>query len=386
MVSISDIPGSLQNDRSVTPYLARASELSEFEPVVSYYCKFYVLDYILTNKLHGKDKEIEAFTLSLLDEIETLKKPSNDDNDQQGGDFQQVLNDKKLSIQVVMTFAFKLFNNCMESVTKYNGDQAALASKIRATLVFLSLLKLFDENIEDINAATQGKVTTTEEWQKLYGSKSKVLKLQLSKLIKGEIEIYVDEAELSREFDELEFDTAAQDDVQNREPSDISGPVVPDFNQPSSPPLFVDNDASFDADTNGLPILPGAPNTVPDDNEIHLPGAPSFLPDEDVVLPGANDGPIHYIPKSDTKVEGHHVKKEPSQPLVPAPVPAPTRRQQDLTPTNITEILDTTDVINKAQKRCRFAVSALNYEDYTTAEAELEQALELVRRLKREHQ
>lgn len=372
MVTVSDIPVGLQNDKSVTPYLARAAELAEFEPVISYYCKFYVLDYILTNKLHGKDKEIEAFTLNLLDEIEVLKKSSEGDESQ---DFQKVLNDKKLSIQIVMTFAFKLFNNCMESVTKYTGDQAGVASKIRATLVFLSLLRLFDENEDDISGATQGKITTTEEWRKLYGTKVKVLKLQLSKLIRGEIEIYVDEAELSREFDELTFENTPLEDEINKnteEGEDASESNIPDFKQPSSPPPFIDAESD-----EGLPVLPGAPSTAPDDNEIHLPGAPSFLPDEDVVVPGMNDGPIHYIPKT-----SNNTKKDHSKPSAQVPVSTPA---VDLTPTNITEILDTTEVISKAQKRCRFAISALNYEDYTTAEAELVEALELVRCLKREH-
>lgn len=71
-ITTASIPEELKTNKSITPYIIRSIELTQANPVVSYYCKIYVLEYILTNKLHTTSKEIETFTIELLDDTESI--------------------------------------------------------------------------------------------------------------------------------------------------------------------------------------------------------------------------------------------------------------------------------------------------------------------------
>ncbi|CAN3363693.1 hypothetical protein DICA2_E13454 [Diutina catenulata] len=344
----SEVPEELQNNKNVAPYLARARELAEANPVVSYYCLIYVLEYILSHKLHTESKAVETYTVQLLDDTESAK---NSD------ELKEVLDNKQLCVTAVASFAYKLFNQCVSAAAPAN-KQAAIA-KIRATINFLTVLSVFTAN-EGIDWAkvSGGTATTGEEFEQLNNKKIKVLKVQLVKVIKSQ------DTDLEAELDEL----APEGKGLSEEPPEEEAPVLPE------PPKFIDDDT---------PSLPSAPSALDDEPSLSLPGAPRTNPDDDseIGLPSAP----HYLPDDDlsgiTKSSAISVI-HPDDHKEPAPGPVPRRTsfvpKSDAVPVTketVSEIMNRTDAIAQVQKHAKFAISALNYEDVDTATKELQQAL-----------
>ncbi|GEQ68590.1 hypothetical protein JCM33374_g2258 [Metschnikowia sp. JCM 33374] len=435
MITTASIPESLRNDRQVAPFIARSVELQDVNPVVSYYCKLYVLEHILSQKLHQNGKDIESFTMALLDDTESTKASPDDES------VRQVLASKQLSLNLVFIFAFKLFNGCLEDLSNYDGvSKPRLAHKLRATINFWSLFALFSAPNEldpvDYDQTTAGQCKTEEEFLAFTKDKAKTLKYQLSRLLKDEIPIKGEEQELdalAHDTDSLniqagEFD-ATQDANTPSGPSDQpdgagvpnsgktpqSVPSTEDFEQipndsksnafslPEPPKTDPGSDVQDDSDpgteshnagnpgnpgnsgNSGNPgfTLPGAPKFDPsiendsdaEANDLKLPGAPSLLPDDDLSKVNKKSSIQVFPPQNDK------------------PTPAPVRPNVEpkrsvssnvvhVTRESLPDLVDTTEQIGKIQKHAKFAISALNYEDFNTAEAELLKGLELLRSIK----
>lgn len=404
-IPFESVPESLKGDKTVASYITKAIELEEINPIVSYYCKIYILEYILNNKLHIKTPENEEFTIKLLDVTETIKKSEEDET------IHQVLNNKQLSINTVFSFSFKIFNSSLQDLSNYDGlNKGAILSKFRAAIDFLSLITIFTENDDstiDYGKITGGKCTTNEEFDKFIKSKIKICKFQMSKLIKDEVPIkQIDdkelEDELDQELDQLKLDSGADEDTPELPGAPNTLPdSSDDVKLPGAPSFLPDDDS--DVKLPGAPsFLPDTstsqpkdlPNFLPDEDEsdpsVSLPGAPHFAPDssDDVKLPGAPK----FLPDSD---DLSHINKKSSIQVFPpdnnSRKPSTASIKQDrvhksgeahITRDNVNSILDTTEHIAAIQKHAKFAISALNYEDLATAEAELTKSLELLRSIK----
>lgn len=382
-----DIPTGLRGDKQVFPYICRSIELTEVNPIVSYYCQLYVLEYILTNKIHTQSKENEVFTVKLLDLTEETKKSN------------EALADKTLSASVLLTFTLKLFNSCMESLNKLTElNKPDTISKYKATLLFFTLFKTFESDQIDYKLLSNSSAASFSEFNDLNQKKVKALKYNLSRILKNEIP-YVDsvtdadlEKELEDELQKLSASNGAEevDEVDEPEIDDFKGnnsstnalglpdasTKLPDFiDEPADNvsgdessknyfglPGVPKNDLNDDNDI-GLPGVPK--NSLDEDNNIGLPGVPKFLPDDDIV-------PITRIVKPvDSRVEK---KKE--------TVSRNTPNRSQITKETINLIVDKNEAISKVQKHAKFAISALNYEDIETAEKELLNGLNLLRKLK----
>ncbi|EAZ63100.2 predicted protein [Scheffersomyces stipitis CBS 6054] len=409
-ITVDSVPEALKADKSVSPFIARSVELESVNPVVSYYCKFYVLEYILSNKLHTKSEEIQTFTIALLDTTEAIKKSTEDES------VHKVLNDRSLSLSMVLSFSYKLFNSCLESLSNFtrSTNKPALVGKFRATLNFLSLLSIFtsnDDSTVDWNKLTGGKASDAKSFEALNKEKIKVLKYQLSKIIKDEIE-YKDEPtdleleeELNKDAPTELVDLSGLDDVsakkedEGQELDTFKLPGAPSFlpdvststneaNGFPSTPLFLDDDDIADAKdvkaTGGDAdvSLPGVPHFPPEDsdsnNEVKLPGAPKYLPDDDIT---------HINKSSSIQVFPPDPEKKRTSSVSSSRKPSTTHssaqaHHHHITKENIAAIVDTSESISKVQKHAKFAISALNYDDIDTAEKELLQGLELIRLLK----
>ena len=136
------------------------------------------------------------------------------------------------------------------------------------------------------------------------------------------------------------------------------------------------------------PELPGAPHISPEEsNSLNLPGAPKFLPDDD--LSSINKlSSIHvYQPGSEEekKVESEkktESEKKPEKQEKQEKQTTPKHQHQPLSQENINTMITKEEQINKIQKHCKFAMSALNYEDLNTAETQLSEGLELIKLIK----
>ncbi|EGV61834.1 DUF605-domain-containing protein [Yamadazyma tenuis ATCC 10573] len=373
---ISDIPESLKTNKDIVPYIVRSNELEDINPIVSYYCKIYVLEHILNKKLHKDDKEVEAFTIHLLDDTE-LMKTSDDDS------LTKVLNDKNLSINVVFSFSLKIFNGCIHELNNYTGAKLALVNKIKACLNFMSLTEVFKNDDIDFSSLTGGKYTSYDEFNKFNKDRIKLLKYNLSKLIKDEIEIKGEQDELDQELQRMESEFKEAEDEEPKEAEDetskedLPQETLPSLGSPEikasseDPPQFIDSEPEEPV------TLPGVPHFSPDDdNDIKLPGAPQFLPHDDLSHINKTSAIHVFEPEKDDPQ-----KKEPPKPQS-KPQKKPVHGHAPITKEHINSILDRQESMTKAQKHCKFAVSALNYEDLDTAEKEVLQALEMIRLVK----
>lgn len=385
-IRADDVPAAVKKDNNITPFISRAAELHSVHPVVSYYCKVYVLEHILTNKLHTTDKEVEAFTIRLLDETELIK------NSEEDEDLHKILTDRQLSLNVVFAFVFKLFLSSLEDISNYNGlNKIQLASKLRASINFMTCLKVFTSDGDDslnFSDTTGGSCKDKTEFSTFIKEKLKVLKYQLSRLIKDEIPLKGEEEALAK----LEEEAKEEDEAQeNQDKEDGDDELVPsEENSKADEPSRAKSPAKPEAsgtDTPENPFnFPGAPKYDPtsetntDDDEVKLPGAPKFLPDDDVTKIN-KDSTITVFPPGEP-AERKENEKRPELPAKRTSSTTTVKHHEPITKENLKTILDTGEQITQAQKHAKFAISALNYEDIETAEKELLKGLDILRILK----
>lgn len=346
-------------------------------PVVSYYCKVYVLEYILSNRLHTTDKEIEAFTIALLEDTELIKNSLDDE------DLHKILTNRQLSLNVVFAFVFKLFLSSLEDISNYDGsNKIQLAGKLRAAINFMTSLKVFtgegDESL-DFSETTGGKCESKGEFVAFLKDKTKVLKYQLSRLIKNEIPLKEEDKELAKLEENVDESTKPNENANEVETSPTNEDPALDIENSSSPQAYTPHDE------NSL-HLPGAPRYEPghdaddDDNEVKLPGAPKFLPDDDLSQINKDSSIKVFTPNQQPREH----EDTPTKPTNSRSASANLSRQHEpITKENLQTILNTGEKITKVQKHAKFAISALNYEDIETAEKELLQGLEVLRLIKK---
>lgn len=383
MTVMDSIPESLRLDKDVTPFITRSIELEHADPVVSYHCKFYVLDHILTQKLHVGNPEVEAFTLLLLDETEALKVSDSD------AALKEVLNNRQLSLNAVFLFAFKIFNSCLEDLNNYDGvSKAKIGSKLKAALNFWSLLLLFYDDKDDVldyAKTTGGQCLTVDEFMAFCKEKQKTLKFNLSKLIKNEIPVKNTDEELERELEFLAFEEKQHPAFT--EPSALlpDGSLDDEIEEQKldrSVDEFENENGQPDSATAGEVSLPGAPSFDPGaesedkDKDLKLPGAPRFLPDDDLSHINKKSSIVVFPPESPESRPAEAPRK---QPEVAPKAHAPRLNAAHVTKESLNSILDFSEQISKIQKHAKFAISALNYEDLATAEKELLEGLELLK-------
>lgn len=414
-----EIPTSLKENKTISPYISRSLELESINPVVSYYCKIYILEYILSNKLHTTGKDVESYTIALLDETEQIKLSTEDEG------LNKALNDKTISLTLVMEFTFKLFNSCLQDLSNYDGtNKFQLVGKFKACLNFMNLLSIFYNKPDASINWEKFKVNNNEEFSKSIKEKLKILKFNLTQLIKDEVKITQDdkelEDELERELRDIEKNNIGgeENEFESDLPSapkfvdepelpsapkfvnDPELPSAPTFNDvpelPSAPnfdsepelpspkyvdepklpsaPKFVDEPFAPSAVSKSSVSLPGAPHFLPQDSpdsSVKLPGAPKFLPDDDISHINKDSSIKVFPPKGTNEVPSRRVSSV-----------SKNIEHAQVKPQDINEIINKTEVISKIQKHAKFAISALNYEDIGTAEKELKEALEMIQNLK----
>ncbi|CAK9435891.1 uncharacterized protein LODBEIA_P05260 [Lodderomyces beijingensis] len=410
-ISESDVPEDLKSDKSITVFLKRSVELANVEPVLSYYCKIFVLEYVLENKLHVKAKANEEFTIKLLDDTESIKNSTED------AELNEVLKNKDLSFGYVFKFVYNLFNSCLESLIGYEPSQKAqLVGKFRATLDFFKLFDVFKSSGDNLNYAkyTGDKIHSWDELDKGNKEKVKILKYQLTRLIKNEIPFVAktstndngndDDAALEKELDDeitnIKADESLKgdDDLElNAEDDDgddhVSARVV-DEGEKSEKDAKSSDQKDVDLHLPGAPHF--LPSEEPDDGAVKLPGTPKYLPDEDISHINKS-GPIHYIQPQNEDTTSRRSEEKPSvsrnvssHTNTTSNTPLPPQQQHQhhhqkpLSKENITQILNRDDAITRIQKHTKFANSALQFDDINEAEKQLRQGLELIQLLKKQ--
>ncbi|KAF9140200.1 hypothetical protein BGX30_006905 [Mortierella sp. GBA39] len=138
-MSAANVPEAL---KSITPFLQRAAQLQEREPVVSYYSNYYAAK--LAIQKASKDNSCRPFIVELLDVLEKQRKDMGEN---------EAITSELVGYAHVENFAIKIFGKADDEDRAGQGSQKT-AKNFVAAANFLELLKVFG----DIDSEVEEKI------------------------------------------------------------------------------------------------------------------------------------------------------------------------------------------------------------------------------------
>ncbi|KAI0463325.1 hypothetical protein LJB42_003348 [Komagataella kurtzmanii] len=359
MSEIPEIPESIS--KLVGPLLKRASEVKLVDPAVAYFCLLHAAESILNKGLHQTSDEVAKFAMTLLDLVEKTKSEASED-------LLELFNNQEAGFLHTEQFAVAVFNKAFLDVRNKTTTKATI-DKFRASLVFFDLLNLWDFPLSD------------ETLMKVKYAKYHAARILRAYKAGQDPNDYVLDSQSNDDIQEESIDITNQN---NQTKEDTK--TVLSISSPEHSPDLQGKSPS--------PDLPSPPKFIKDNQNIvgdsALPSAPTFIKGDDAMFPKTPS----FIDDSNNSEKTENIPEEapaPSAPIIPksptavkpvsSPAPPKTKKQSHLGAQDIKEILDTEESITKAQKHAKYAISALNYEDISTATKELELALKLLKSL-----
>lgn len=358
-ITLHETPSKLVNNQQIYLVIIRACEIEPIQPLISYHCFLYVLELILGNQLHVTCVEVEHYTTVLLDHIEEMKKSIDED-------ILSILKDLGKLFTIFTNFAYLVVNKCFEEMAKYEAgrNNGTLVDQLGAAITFISVLK-----------SMAIEMTENHDWLLYCGSenamksdfmigiakKSKALKLCLRKVLKDRVKLNVKcEDLLLQELESLRLEQPANNNSVK----------------------FAGNETMYNnvATTDIIHF-----KKIPDDgtNSVNVSsglGCDMVTNDANNYMYSTNDASCTSKNNSSTRVEASISNQ--------GPVPHFNSTGNLLIPQDtktlkpsLMDISTRSEKIDVIQKRAKFAISALNYDDVVTAEKELDLALELLRLL-----
>ncbi|TPX49843.1 hypothetical protein SeLEV6574_g01236 [Synchytrium endobioticum] len=356
--------------KHISAYLQRSQELVNREPILSYFCKYYAVK--LAIEKGTKSKEGKAFLLDLMDSLEKEKKEL--------GTSEAITNDV-VGYAHVENFALKIFLNAD------NEDRAGKASKktaktFLAASLFLELLRIFG----DIEGEVDEKI--------------KYSKFKAADIMKALREDRTPTAGPPDTFGQPDdgFAGGSATGIPPKSLDDAFGAYTE-----TSPPSAGVQQYRRNASAPASPTFPSPPSQLPTHSDSNTPSTtyyqspqfgsgfhainqPPSVPSGPVSISSSN--PYSYPPTTPTV--------DPFAPVARLP---PTINNP-LASTNITRpastLLDANSggspldafqldhkAIQNAQKMAKFAISALQYDDVTTAIDNLEKAVSMLKPLRK---
>lgn len=393
-------------------FASRAAQLEKFRPIVTYWCEYYILQHVLNSNLHQVDDECQSYALQLMDKLEQYK-ADNATND--------AIVDDVAAKAYMENFALDTFGRADEA-QRTNKVTKQTADTFMAAATFLDLLSVWGEVDREVAA------------------KSKFAKFHAARILKafkaGEdpnaTNPVVEQPQMppADDFNAELRDLERQQNggsgyqppsVEDAGPSDAPSRKTSEYrDQPSGPPAVprqeedevspIEPNFSSAQETASLrqnsvgggyfPTLSGEPADVemrdhasapppqspmkPQDfyntnapPPLHTPSAPSprALAMGDANRPGrpppdqmtAQPPTVPHVQSSPAP----RFQAQPFSPPAPAPAPAPIQHTRPPGGYNMDD-----ESSMAAQKHCRWAISALNFEDVNTAVKELRLALQ----------
>lgn len=348
--SVDNVPQAVQ--KLVGPFIKRGQELNHLQPLIAYYCYLYAAQLILESQLHLQDAQVAEYIEILLNTIEENRSIIESTSESLAG----ILKDKQKSYKLVMGFSLKIFNKCVTEIDGHVVNRGTVQSFL-AFLNFIEVLKLWPELYEVDRETIQGQI----KYAKFHTNRIlKALKVgddpndYVTAQDEKELSELMNEEGANQGVDQGIFDT--KEDSPNsfslpEPPSDIPG----DLNMPTAPVLIKGQKNSL-----GLPSAPESENVE----------SPEQFPQSSPSPPSPPSAPV--IPPKP-------VMKSTNITTTTTPVTAPVRESKVLSKEEVEQIWTKNDVITAAQRKAKFAISALNYEDIETAITELQGALKLLK-------
>ncbi|KAI3324654.1 DUF605-domain-containing protein [Xylariaceae sp. AK1471] len=428
------LPAKLKS-AGITSFVVRAVQLESAEPVITYWCYYWVVQQILKKQLHNADEECLQYTTTIMDKLEQMK------TNQAGND---AILDDVAGQAYVEQFAQETFDRALRPL-KANKVTQQTASTFEAAATFFQLVNIWgqpdpetqekikyakwnatrilkaikdgkdpnESNPKQEEARPEGGVAPLDpndpEVQLIDSSQPRPATVEdvPDDLDDGGIPPHVPTSSYS-------LNTAAPVSAPNS-PLPPTAPV-PDQVSPIAPPdvpsqepgsYFPSAPSATDESPLDLPSttsMPppgssghnalGPPPVIPSPSSYHSTMPPSApfappggqFPPQDFYYPPPQHQTAptppsirpqqHYTP-SQAPPAPHNYHAPHSQPVVPktAPAPPPPAQQYggNSGPTGSYNYDDM--AIAQAQKHAKWAISALNFEDVQTAVRELQAAL-----------
>ncbi|KAJ3880824.1 Vta1 like-domain-containing protein [Lentinula edodes] len=130
--------------KSISPYLQRAAELHQKDPVIAYWCAYYAAQVGIS--LKAKDNASRMLLLELLDVLEKLKREIGPND---------AIDTESVSAAYVENFALRVFSVADDEDRSGNSTRST-AKKFLAAANFLEVLKTFPKT--ELTEATEGKI------------------------------------------------------------------------------------------------------------------------------------------------------------------------------------------------------------------------------------
>ncbi|KAG9320999.1 hypothetical protein KVV02_003977 [Mortierella alpina] len=329
-MSVANVPEGL---KSITPFLQRAAQLQDREPVVSYYSNHYALKLALPKVREANNR---AFIEELFGVLEKQKKDIGDN---------EAISDDLVGYAHIENFALKIFKRADDEDRAGQASQKT-AKNFVAAANFLELLKVFG----DIDSDVEEKVKYAK-WR----AADIVKAIRDGRQPQPPPGAATDDSSASLDMGmsgiESSGDRLSSAGTSAFMPS--AATVVP----PNSAYLSSPINPMSPPTSNSAQYGYGINNTVDNNNLYQPPVVPAPAPvPSPYSQPGFNPPSAPY----------------PQQPQQPPPPPA----EMPYTPVAI--VLDPA-VNSQVVKHCKWTVSALTYDDVPTAIDNLEKALALLR-------
>ncbi|KAH8681816.1 Vta1 like-domain-containing protein [Xylariales sp. PMI_506] len=422
----ANIPAKLK-PAGITPFVLRANQLEQAKPVISYWCRYWVVNQILAKQLHNADDESLHFTTALMDKLEEMKT-------EQAGN--AAVHDDQEGQTYVEQFANETFERAMRTLNANKvTQQTGITFEAAATFMQLSniwgpagaetdkKIKFAKWNAARIlRAVKEGKDPNESNPKQEEEERPDEVEAELQDMLKEGPPQPVTVEDVPDEESKTHLDPSsavAPGSEYRYSPGPVSAPTsppqgsasAPDQVSPIAPPepdQPTPSDGYFlsapaDADQDPPLELPSAPSTfgrsdlaspptLPDTPQSfphHSPAAqsPSISAPSPSVTPIPPPQQSHYnnpivpqAPSAPSPAQNFYTQppRQPTQPVVPAFSPPPTvpppQTFSGAPPTAAVYNVDDMAMV-QAQKHAKWAISALNFEDVPTAVRELRAAL-----------
>ncbi|ODQ48396.1 hypothetical protein PICMEDRAFT_13978 [Pichia membranifaciens NRRL Y-2026] len=357
--SVDEVPAAAV--KLIGPFIKRGKELLNVQPLISYYCYLYAAQLILESQLHLQDAGVANYIEVLLNTVEGNRKII----ESTSSTLADILTDKEKSFKLILGFSLSVLNKASGEIDSHTSSKSTVQS-FMAFLNFVEVLKLWPELYQSQAADLHNQI--------------KYAKFHSNRILKA-IKSDTDPNDYVTPQDEQELSNFLQPGAETTEKATEDATSA----ETVSPPTFVEEAPPNSSSIN----LPEAPSEIK--GEINLPSAPVLIKGQKNSL-GLPSAPQSSDTESTVDL---HVQPKPvssNRPKLPAKPSSTTRYTQPLAPSpavvaeskilskdDVEEIWSKAEVISNAQKKAKFAISALNYEDIETAITELQGALKLLR-------
>ncbi|KAI8055208.1 Vta1 like-domain-containing protein [Syncephalis plumigaleata] len=317
-MSSMSIPADL---KFISPFLTKGNEMQTHDAVIAYFCNVYAAQLAVEKGV--TDTESRAFLIGLLERLEQVRKGSI------GG--HEALENKTVSKAYVEQFALNIFKRA-DDEDRAAKSNANTARSFQAASVFLETCSTFGELDEDIA-------------QKIKYAKWRAL--EIIKAIKsGQPVRPVESADTSTSTDNEIFTVTALPPVAGLLHDRTESTITPNVNT-------TDNNISSSSSNTTSPVVVNTTPTSP--------------------IPIAS---ISSTATTATTTATAMIQNQTTH-TTSASLSATTTTTTATTAATTTSLPDH-KIIAATQKHAKFAVSALQYEDITTAVSHLQQALDLL--------